>query len=188
MPSFDHFSVLAPYYDGVIRLREPQRLIQRLGLPIRGRLLDAGGGTGRVAQALKGMAGDILVADLSMGMLRQAGEKDGLLRVCAPTERLPFADGAFERILMVDALHHVINHKATARELLRVLQPGGRLVIEEPDVRTFTVKLVALAEKLALMRSHFLAPPAIAQMFAVPGVRTRVEAEGFNAWVVVEKL
>jgi ubiquinone/menaquinone biosynthesis C-methylase UbiE len=187
VPVFDHFEHVAPFYDDVIRLREPERLISRLGLPVRGRLLDAGGGTGRVAQALKGLASDILVADISLGMLRQAGEKDGLLRVCAPTERLPFPDGTFERILMVDALHHVINQKATARELLRVLMPGGRLVIEEPDVRTFQVKLVALAEKLALMRSHFLTPPAIAQLFAVPGVRTRVEADGFNAWVIVEK-
>ena len=59
---------------------------------------------------------------------------------------------------MVDALHHVINHGQTAREMYRVLKPGGRIVIEEPDIRSFYVKLIAVAEKLLLMRSHFLSP------------------------------
>ncbi len=57
---------------------------------------------------------------------------------------------------MVNALHHVCNQQETVNELWRTLQPGGRIVIEEPDVRTFAVKLFALGEKLALMRSHFL--------------------------------
>ena len=59
---------------------------------------------------------------------------------------------------MVDALHHVIHQGQTAREMYRVLKPGGRIVIEEPDIRKFGVKLIAVAEKLLLMRSHFLSP------------------------------
>jgi hypothetical protein len=56
-------------------------------------------------------------------------------------------------------------------------------------VRTFTVKLVAIAEKLALMRSHFLAPEAIVTLFDHPAAQIRIETEanGFNAWVVVHK-
>jgi demethylmenaquinone methyltransferase/2-methoxy-6-polyprenyl-1,4-benzoquinol methylase len=89
---------------------------------------------------------------------------------------------------MVDALHHVIHQQATADELWRILQPGGRIVIEEPDFRTFTVKLLALAEKLALMRSHFLSPPQIAALFPQPNARIQVETGKFNAWVIVEKM
>jgi demethylmenaquinone methyltransferase/2-methoxy-6-polyprenyl-1,4-benzoquinol methylase len=48
---------------------------------------------------------------------------------------------------------------------MRVLEPEGRSVIEEPDIRTFGVKLVALAEKILLMRSHFLSPIQIASLF-----------------------
>jgi len=44
-------------------------------------------------------------------------------------------DHSFDRVLMVDALHHVVNQAETICELYRVLKPGGRLVIEEPDLR-----------------------------------------------------
>ena len=90
---------------------------------------------------------------------------------------------------MVDALHHVCNQVQTAQELWRVLAPGGYLVIEEPDLRTFAVKLVAVAEKVALMRSHFLAPEAIAALFDPFTAQVRIETEekGFNAWVIVHK-
>src|SRR3970040_1698460 len=127
-------------------------------LPVSGALLDAGGGTGRVAQFMSGKANPIVVADLSCKMLSEARQKDGLRPVCSHTEKLPFPDETFARIIMVDALHHVCDQRGTVGELWRTLQPGGRLVIEEPDLRLFGVKLLAIAEKLALMRSHFLSP------------------------------
>lgn len=187
MPIIEHFDCLAPHYERFIRPRLPQELMTLAALPVEGALLDIGGGTGRVAQFMAGHAQPVVVADLSLPMLAQTQRKDGLQPVAAHSERLPFADGAFARIIMVDALHHVIDQRATAAELWRTLQPGGRIVIEEPDVRTFTVKLLALAEKLALMRSHFLTPAQIAALFDHPDALVRIQATGFNAWVVVEK-
>ncbi len=187
MPLLDHFGLLAPHYEKLIPLRHAEALIAHIGLPIAGRLLDAGGGTGRVAKALTQYAGQVVVADPSTKMLGQAVNGAGLQAVCSFSEKLPFAAESFERIIMVDALHHVCNQAETAREFWRVLKPGGRLVIEEPDIRTFAVKLVAIAEKLAFMRSHFLTPAQIAELFPYPNARVRVEKDGFNAWVVVEK-
>lgn len=188
MPIFEHFDCLAPHYEKVIRPRLPQALMALAALPVEGALLDIGGGTGRVAQFMAGHAHPVVVADLSLPMLAETQRKEGLQPVAAHSERLPFADASFARIIMVDALHHVIDQRATAIELWRTLQPGGRIVIEEPDVRTFTVKLLALAEKLALMRSHFLAPVQIAALFDHPDARIHIQATGFNAWVVVEKV
>lgn len=187
MPILDHFGIIAPYYDRVIRLRTTEKLIKLANLPTNGVLLDAGGGTGRVAAALRGLASSLVVADLSLEMLRQAHIKGSLHSVCSHTEKMPFPGEAFERIIMVDALHHVCDHSETAAELWRTLKPGGRLVIMEPDIRLFSVKLVALAEKVALMRSHFLAPAAIVRLFPYPDARTRIERDGFNSAVIIEK-
>jgi ubiquinone/menaquinone biosynthesis C-methylase UbiE len=188
MPIIDHFSILAPFYERFIPLRNSEKFSQIVGLPIEGALLDAGGGTGRVAKSLRGLAGLIVVADLSMGMLNQIQSDEGLYPVNSHTERLPFPDDSFERVIMIDALHHVLNQSETAGELWRVIKPGGKIIVEEPDVRTFSVKLVALAEKLALMRSHFLSPPVIATLFDDAHARIKIEQDGLNAWVIIEKL
>jgi demethylmenaquinone methyltransferase/2-methoxy-6-polyprenyl-1,4-benzoquinol methylase len=182
---FDHFDFIAPFYDRAIPFSRVDAMLRHVNLPHHGLLLDAGGGTGRVATALRPHVQNVIVADVSAGMLSQSRQK-GLPALLTPSERLPFAEGTFPRILMVDALHHVFNQRETIAELWRVLQPGGRLVIEEPDVRTLIVKFVAIAEKLALMRSHFLSPPQIVALFPA-GAKVRVEVEGYNAWVIAEK-
>ena len=187
MPLFDHFDTIAPLYDRVFKIQEPENLIGYLNLPIAGALLDACGGTGRVSETMRELASSIVIADLSIEMLRKADDKDGLKTVCYHTEFLPFPDESFERILMVDALHHVCNHRETSNELWRVLTMGGRIVIEEPNINAFSVKLLALAEKLALMRSSFIAPSRIQSLFDYSNAKTRIEIASYNAWIIIEK-
>lgn len=185
---FDHFSLLAPFYDRIFTHHEPERLPSLLALPIERRLLDAGGGTGRVAESLRGLARQIVVTDVSSGMLREAAQKDGLAPLQAHAELLPFPEASFERILIVDAFHHFCDQREAAAELWRVLAPGGRLVIEEPNIETWPVKLIALAEWLALMGSHFYSPGEIKDMFEALGARVEVHLDQVvNAWVVVQK-
>lgn len=187
MPLLDHFGILAPFYDYLIQVKNVDRLAKLARLPVQGWLLDAGGGTGRVAHALGEMVTQSAVVDLSFRMLLHASGKQGIQATNAHIEALPFVDGAFERIIMVDALHHVCDQAKSAAELWRVLKPGGSLVIEEPDVRTIIVKVVAAVEKLALMRSHFLPPSRIIQLFDSYRADISFEREGYNAWIVVEK-
>jgi ubiquinone/menaquinone biosynthesis C-methylase UbiE len=180
---FDHFDFIAPLYNRAGEYSSLDVMMDAANLPTSGFLLDAGGGTGRVAAALRDQAADIVVADVSLGMLRFAASKPGLQAAAAQTEHLPFPGEFFDRVIMVDAFHHVIHQADTARELFRVLKPGGRIVIEEPDIRSFSVRLIALAEKMLLMRSHFLAPNQIAALFD----SARVITKDSSAWIVVEK-
>lgn len=178
---FDHFSAIAPIYARAT-YSSLNTLRTLADLPARGRLLDVGGGTGRVASVVRDLVDEVIIADVSIGMLKQT-PRSTLQPVCAFSESLPFPSDSFERILMVDALHHVVDQPSTADEMFRVLKPGGRIIIEEPDIRSFGVKLIALVEKLLLMRSHFLSPPQIADLFK----KAEIHTEESSAWVVVKK-
>jgi ubiquinone/menaquinone biosynthesis C-methylase UbiE len=184
--SRDHFDLIAGFYDRGTQFTPSETLLGQLSLPTGGLLLDAGGGTGRVAAALLRSVGGAVVADLSRGMLRRAAGK-GLVTVHAPAECLPFPAGTFDRIVMMDALHHVFDQQQTGDELWRVLCPGGRLVIVEPDIQKFSVKMIALGEKLLLMRSHFLSGRKIASLFAKQGGQVSVIQDRSNILILVEK-
>jgi len=163
----NHWDLVSRLYDSVIHPPDPEKLLRLLQPSPGERVLDIGGGTGRVSHLLTHDL-DMIICDPSSGMLGQAQNKG--IRACAGmAERLPFADHSFGRIIVVDALHHFLNADAAAGQLLRVLRPGGRLVVEEPDIRQFRVKLVALAERLALMRSRLLSLSDLIRLFEAHG-------------------
>jgi len=183
----DHFNLLAPIYDRVIQPKPPDRLTQLLKLEPGCDLLDVGGGTGRITQYFVGSCRQVILVDTSLKMLQKSQEKKGLIQINGASEVLPFPDESFGRILMVDALHHVFNQIQTAQELWRVLKPGGLIVIEEPDINTFGVMLIALAEKITLMRSHFLSAGEIEDLFTALSQEVQVVKEDHFVWVCVKK-
>jgi demethylmenaquinone methyltransferase/2-methoxy-6-polyprenyl-1,4-benzoquinol methylase len=184
---FDHFTAIAGLYDRAAQFNPQAQLIDLLDLPPGGVLMDAGGGTGRVASALRSMVREVVVVDLSVGMVRYAAKKQ-LMTTRASVEYLPFAHGSFDRIIMVDALHHVGNQSQAVSELWRSLAPGGKIVIIEPDIHKFTVKLVAFGEKVLLMHSHFLSAEKIVALLKVYSTEIRVISDKSSVSVCAERV
>lgn len=182
-----YFDFLAPVYDEVFGQKGVEGIMRHLELEPGRLVLDLGGGTGRVSGALGDDRGHrTVICDPSRGMAGRAAGKG--LPVCRGlAERLPFGDESFDRVMMVDTFHHLARHHDAAREILRVLRPGGRFVMDEPDITTWPVKVIALAEKLLLMRSRFFNPAEIARMFEDAGAEVRCVREAYTLFVIVDK-
>jgi len=144
----DHDSFLATLFDGAARQydrvcglmslgsgqRYRRQALERAGLRSGMQLLDVATGTALVARAGLGLLRErraTIGLDPSRGMLEQARRVFGGALVQGRVEALPFADGRFDLVSMGYALRHVTALEVAFRECLRVLKPGGRLLVLE---------------------------------------------------------
>jgi demethylmenaquinone methyltransferase / 2-methoxy-6-polyprenyl-1,4-benzoquinol methylase len=111
-------------------------LVAAVGAEPDQRVLDVATGTGMVARALVRASGcEVVGVDQSRQMLARAKDvvaEDPSLasRITfteAYAERLPFAESEFDHVTFTYLLRYVDDPRATLRELVRVLRPGGRL-------------------------------------------------------------
>jgi SAM-dependent methyltransferase len=93
-------------------------------LPVSGRGLEIGVGSGRFADPL----GVDVGVDPAANMLAVARER-GIAVVRGVAEQLPFRDGAFDYALVVTTICFVEDVAATLAEARRTLGPGGQLVV-----------------------------------------------------------
>ena len=98
------------------------------------RVLDVAAGTGNVATRAAAAGADVVASDLTPESLeagRRAAEEQGieLTWVEADAEALPFDDGEFEVVTSAFGAMFAPDHRAVARELLRVCKPGGAIVL-----------------------------------------------------------
>jgi demethylmenaquinone methyltransferase/2-methoxy-6-polyprenyl-1,4-benzoquinol methylase len=174
----DPFSTIARFYDRFAGRPDTAALQRLLALPPGGRLLDLGGGTGRISQTFADA--QIVLCDLAPGMLQEARKK-GLLACQGPAEALPFADAAFDAVLVVDAFHHFADQRRAVGEMLRVLRPAGRMVIVEPDIRRPFMPLLSWGERRLGMSSRMLPPEQLGALLAeMGGAVLAVEQQGFS--------
>ncbi len=124
-------------YDPVTESRYLARpLIE--SLPTRAPLvLDVATGTGRLPLALLSepdFQGRIVALDLSRRMLAVAAEKlapygQRVTLLHHSAERLPFPDGAFDLVTCLEALEFMPRPRDVLSELVRVVRPGGLLLL-----------------------------------------------------------
>jgi SAM-dependent methyltransferase len=103
--------------------------------PVRGRLLDAGCGTGGFMAFLGSRRPDLETVGLEWNesAARRASEKSGSRVVHGSVNLAPFASGSFDAIISADVLcHEAVQPIEALAEFFRLLRPGGLLVINMP--------------------------------------------------------
>jgi SAM-dependent methyltransferase len=132
------FDRAAEYYDQTRGLPAAtlEGVVEVLGdeLEGRGRCLEIGVGTGRIALPLSGAGVPMAGVDVSAQMVARLLEKSGghppFPIALADATRLPFRDGTFGAALSVHVLHLIPQWAEAIDELIRVVRPGGVVLVD----------------------------------------------------------
>ena len=170
-------------------------VIARAALASGENVLDLGTGTGAVARqaaAIVSPSGRVSGVDISPDMLALARQRANALGFSNVTllegraEKIPANDGAFDVVLACLSLMYVINREAAAREIARVLRPGGRLVAavwagpEQCDIVRFQQTAGRFADPSPVpgVGPGALAEPStFLRQLAAAGIETNLETE-----------
>jgi ubiquinone/menaquinone biosynthesis C-methylase UbiE len=132
------FDVWSHFYRRTLfglELRRIQRVaLERLRLVPGQRVLDLGCGPGDGCSALNARGAVAIGLDYSDGMLRSAQRdpRNAGRLTRGDAGRLPFPDGAFDKLVCTNSFHHYPDHARALREMRRVLKPGGLMVLVDP--------------------------------------------------------
>lgn len=144
----DVFHSVAARYDVMNDLMSGgiHRLWKRFTIELSGArrghtILDIAGGTGDLAakfSRIVGPEGRVVLADINASMLAVGRDKlidkglcDNIDYVQADAQYLPFPDNSFDCITIAFGLRNVTDKDLALRSMLRVLKPGGRLLVLE---------------------------------------------------------
>jgi len=145
------------------------------------KVLDLAGGTGDLARAFAGPAGDsgvVVHTDINEAMLRRGRDRlldEGkvLPTVLCDAETLPFATASFDLVSVAFGLRNMTHKDKALSEMARVLKAGGRLLVLEFS------KVAAPLEKAYDFYS-FQVLPRIGQLVAGDGASYRYLAESIR--------
>jgi SAM-dependent methyltransferase len=107
-------------------------ILAAAGERAHGRVLVDGCGVGMYLARLSKLAVQAVGLDIEHERTVEAHQESQQV-VCGAGERLPFPDGWFDLVLSHEVLEHVQDDQAAIREIVRVLRPGGRLVLFVPN-------------------------------------------------------
>ena len=125
----------APYTLGFF-YREKMRAIHRVAPETGvGRALEVGGGRSGLTRLLYPDA-EIVTVDLDASFAKAPCNRHAGVRFLqVDATALPFADASFDLVTQFDLLEHIPDDVRAAREAVRVLRPGGVLLVSTPHTR-----------------------------------------------------
>jgi SAM-dependent methyltransferase len=161
-PQFDldysiHDFEADPYPDSQYLYRRIEELMIREGTIPGGRTLDVACGVGKIAIEIgkrDTVAFGLEPSNEMLGLSRYLFPNADVSLVRGVAESLPFAAGAFDRVVCQGALDHFVAPDDFMREAARVIAPDGRIVIALANYESLSCKLGRGFRSLALRFFH----------------------------------
>lgn len=133
------------YSKSALKRDKVEAILSMVGDVAGKRCLDLGSDNGVVSYLLRERGGTWASADLTEETVAAIRDLVGDDVHLLDGVRLPFRDAEFDLVVVADMMEHVPDDRALAREIARVLKPGGTLVVNTPHAVDTTLRRVRLA-------------------------------------------
>ena len=160
------------------------RIVAGSAGPIAGPALDVGTGKGVLAMAIASLGIDVVSVDIDEDeqvlaelLACEAGVSERIRFIRCDASSLPFPDNHFGYVAMMDVLHHLAKPAPVLKEMLRVVKPGGIIILADFSRSGFELVARIHSEE---GRTH---PESGATLSAA---RTTLETEGMSLLREVE--
>lgn len=142
--------------------------------PPKGRLIDVGCGNGDFLARMRGLGWIVEGSEVDPKAVERARERHGLTVRLGPLEELRLEGDLFDAITMNHVIEHVHDPISLLRECLRILRPGGRVVLATPNINS-------AGHRWFQRHWSHLDPPRHLHLFTKETLRECVLRAGFRA-------
>jgi SAM-dependent methyltransferase len=123
----------------VLKQAKFRRITHLLDDPTNRDSLDIGADNGVISLLLRQLGGRWSSADLDERAVASIRELVGERVYRLDGARTPFPDRSFDQVVIVDYLEHIADDRAFARELARIVRPGGSVIVNVPHLKPGSV-------------------------------------------------
>ena len=152
-------------------------------VPPGGVFADLGGGTGDLGAGLaRALGARVVIVDPIKQMLRRV-PADPLVSVrLATAEALPFPTSYFDGVVCCDAFHHFKDQSAAAREMARVVRPGGGVLILDAEP-TGPYRTIAVLERMLREPAGFRTTDDLRDFMSARGIVGTATRQGGSSYL-----
>lgn len=168
---------VALFRKSVLKQAKLRQILELLDDPAGKTNLDIGADNGIISYLLRQRGGRWYSADLderAVASIRQL-VGDGVYQLDGATT--PFPDRSFDQVVIVDYLEHIPDDRAFARELERIVKPGGSVIVNVPHLQPRS-PLVWLRHRIGLTdqwHGHLRPGYSVASLRETLGPRFRID-------------